>query len=163
MTGFEDNTDTTEAAITAAEAPSSPQPPITDVSTNPPPVVAPLGVIFINMPNVKDKIVADFDMTFDNPDIDTSKPDDGFCPLTVTFENKSKCLFLSDIASFEWDFGDTDSGDDNISDEENPAHTYDSPGIYTVTLLVKGDSGEEAKIQRGIEVHGDLTADFKAE
>jgi len=33
--------------------------------------------------------------------------------------------------AFSWDFGD-----DNTSEEQNPTHTYASPGNYTVTLTV---------------------------
>lgn len=45
--------------------------------------------------------------------------------LTVFFTN------LSDSSNVVWDFGDG-----NTSTEENPTHTYDSPGSYTVTLGV---------------------------
>ena len=38
--------------------------------------------------------------------------------------------------SWYWDFGDTHS-----SDEQNPMHTFTSPGEYTVTLTVTDDSG----------------------
>lgn len=36
-----------------------------------------------------------------------------------------------------WDFGDPDSGDDNLSILQNPSHTYNAPGFYTVTLTVR--------------------------
>lgn len=36
-----------------------------------------------------------------------------------------------------WDFGDPDSGDANISISQNPSHTYNAPGPYTVTLTVR--------------------------
>lgn len=38
--------------------------------------------------------------------------------------------------SFEWDFGDG-----NSSNEENPTHTYSEDGIYTVRLTVTNDCG----------------------
>lgn len=36
-----------------------------------------------------------------------------------------------------WNFGDPDSGDANISISQNPTHTYNAPGFYTVTLTVR--------------------------
>lgn len=43
--------------------------------------------------------------------------------LTVSFNN------LNDRGMWQWDFGDG-----NTSTEMNPTHTYDAPGMYTVTL-----------------------------
>lgn len=37
--------------------------------------------------------------------------------------------------TFMWNFGDGET-----SDEENPQHTYDTPGFYTVTLMIEGQS-----------------------
>lgn len=54
----------------------------------------------------------------------TGSPTSGTAPLTVNFTNTS-----SDATEYLWDFGDG-----NTSLDENPAHTYNSPGIYTVTL-----------------------------
>lgn len=36
-----------------------------------------------------------------------------------------------------WDFGDPDSGVNNLSNLQNPTHTYNAPGFYTVTLTVR--------------------------
>lgn len=53
---------------------------------------------------------------------------------TVTFNNNSTNAF-----DYEWHFGDgtTDNSD-------NPIHTYDSNGIYTVTLKAKGCNGTDS-------------------
>jgi PKD repeat protein len=50
---------------------------------------------------------------------------------TITFTNTSERG-----VSYEWDFGDG-----QISSEENPVHTYDEPGEYSVTLTVTGTEG----------------------
>ncbi|MDD1729364.1 MAG: PKD domain-containing protein [Methanospirillum sp.] len=49
----------------------------------------------------------------------------GAVPLTVQFTNQS----LGDPTAFSWSFGDGQS-----STEQNPVHTYMTPGTYSVTL-----------------------------
>jgi PKD repeat protein len=51
---------------------------------------------------------------------------------TVTFNPK-----VTDVSSYAWDFGD-----DAVSTDPAPTHTYDKSGTYTVSLVVKGDGGE---------------------
>jgi PKD repeat protein len=55
----------------------------------------------------------------------------GKAPLKVQFTDESTGL----PTSWNWDFGDGTS-----STEKNPAHTYNSPGQYTVTLTEKNDT-----------------------
>lgn len=59
-----------------------------------------------------------------------SVPSNYFCvvPATVSFTNNS-----INGTSYLWDFGDGAT-----STVVNPAHTYDTAGIYTVTLIVDG-------------------------
>ena len=59
----------------------------------------------------------------------------GFAPLDVNFTNNS--LFAT---SYSWDFGDGSAA----STEENPVHTYDTPGTYTVTLTATNEMGDSA-------------------
>ncbi|MBN1879637.1 PKD domain-containing protein [bacterium] len=56
-------------------------------------------------------------------------PVSGPVPLVVQFENLSQGYY----ASLEWHFGDG-----TMSSSENPTHTYDSAGDYTVTLIARG-------------------------
>ncbi len=56
----------------------------------------------------------------------------GSAPLAVSFLNKS----WEGSRSFLWDFGDGSTGN-----EINPAHTYVTPGNYSVTLTVSGPGG----------------------
>ncbi|MBR9920040.1 MAG: PKD domain-containing protein [Bacteroidetes bacterium] len=54
----------------------------------------------------------------------------GCSPLTVDFTNAS-----NGEQSWEWNFGDGTSG----STAENPTHTFQDPGNYTVTLVVSDE------------------------
>ncbi len=61
----------------------------------------------------------------------------GPAPLTVNFADES----LGPISSWEWDFGD----DSQPSYEQNPTHTYQDPGIYTVSLTVTDPQGSDTE------------------
>ncbi|MEI6455575.1 MAG: PKD domain-containing protein, partial [bacterium] len=39
------------------------------------------------------------------------------------------------IIAWNWDFGDPSSGTQNTSTDQNPSHTYNSPGSYSVILI----------------------------
>nr|WP_298999904.1 PKD domain-containing protein [uncultured Allomuricauda sp.] len=54
--------------------------------------------------------------------------------LTVTFRNES----VDNPESYSWDFGDGQT-----SAEENPTHTYEEGGTYTVVLTSGNNSGED--------------------
>lgn len=62
----------------------------------------------------------------------SASPTTGQAPLTVQFLNQS----TGTDDSWLWDFGDTQT-----STLENPAHTYETPGTYTVTLTSSGPGG----------------------
>lgn len=57
----------------------------------------------------------------------TSDVTSGTAPLTVIFADQSYGV----PTSWSWDFGDGDT-----SSSQNPAHTYLTPGTYTVSLTV---------------------------
>ena len=59
-------------------------------------------------------------------------------PATVVFENKS-----TNATSYVWDFGDGSSN----SVDKNPSHTFNSPGTYTIELLVTGQAGTSINTQ----------------
>ncbi len=65
-------------------------------------------------------------------------------PLVIQFTNNS----LNAIDEL-WDFGDGTS-----TNTHNPSHFYSYPGIYTVTLTVKGNGGCSHQMQRQIIVKG---------
>ncbi len=63
----------------------------------------------------------------------TGSPTSGKTPLTVTFRDLS-----TNAATWSWDFGD-----DGSSTDQNPSHTYDTAGTYTVALAVTGRGDAE--------------------
>ncbi|MDW8333467.1 MAG: PKD domain-containing protein, partial [Bacteroidia bacterium] len=57
---------------------------------------------------------------------------DGYVPFSVEFYDRSEPI----PTSWHWDFGDG-----TTSDEQFPVHTYQIPGIYTVTLTISTSTG----------------------
>jgi len=58
----------------------------------------------------------------------------GLAPLLVSFTDQS----LNDPTAWAWDFGDGGS-----STVRNPQHTYETPGVYTVTQTVANAQGDD--------------------
>jgi gliding motility-associated-like protein len=80
----------------------------------------------------------------------------GCQPLVVNFDNRS------DIAQkFYWDFGDGDEDSTTL----NPVHTYNTPGIYEITLTVidSNTCNISDVFRRKVEVIGSSSADFEFE
>ncbi len=83
-----------------------------------------------SVPDTQSKVVADFTGGVTEVEVDT-------------------LIYFSDLSSggierWLWEFGDgaTSTG-------QNPAHSYDAPGTYTVSLTVAGDSWEDTEIKSG--------------
>lgn len=66
----------------------------------------------------------------------TSDTTTGEAPLEVQFN----CQSENNPTSWSWDFGDG-----NTSDEQNPTHTYNEAGTYTVTLEVANEAGSDTE------------------
>ncbi|MGR3219662.1 MAG: PKD domain-containing protein, partial [Candidatus Anammoxibacter sp.] len=62
----------------------------------------------------------------------TGSPVSGGAPLDVQFTDGSQPSLGSSITAWNWDFGDNGA----TSSEQNPAHTYNLPGTFTVSLEV---------------------------
>jgi PKD repeat protein len=45
------------------------------------------------------------------------------------------------ITQWSWNFGDPASGPNNLSNQQNPLHMYQSPGTYTVTMRIMSTNG----------------------
>jgi hypothetical protein len=54
---------------------------------------------------------------------------------SVQFTDHST-LYSTNATLYNWDFGNGQS-----STEQNPTHTYTTPGVYTVTLIASNDAG----------------------
>lgn len=65
-------------------------------------------------------------------------PETGTCE--VTFNNLS-----SNADSWEWDFGDPESGASNYSSEMNPVHVFSEEATYNVTLTAINNTCEPAE------------------
>jgi PKD repeat protein len=85
----------------------------------------------------------------------TSNLTNGSAPLSVQFTDKS----TGSPTAWKWDFGDV-----TASTEQNPKHTYSSPGNYTVSLTVTYASGDTktATKEDYINVNTQLKASFTA-
>ena len=77
---------------------------------------------------VPDAPVADF----------TGTPTSGYRPLTVKFTD----LSTNSPTSWSWDFGDGDSTNATV---QNPIHTYNSAGTYTVELTATNGGGSDSE------------------
>ena len=79
-------------------------------------------------------------------------PISGAAPLTVGFQDFSTNI----VTQWTWSFGDGGS-----SKEENPAHSYASPGTYTVSLTATGPGGSDTETKPGhIVVYAPPVAGF---
>lgn len=67
------------------------------------------------------------------------------------------------VSSWDWNFGDPGSGTGNSSSLQNPSHTYNAAGTYTVTLLVSNTGGCTDTITKPVVIYTLPTVDFTIE
>ncbi|QXP52983.1 PKD domain-containing protein [Cellulophaga sp. HaHa_2_1] len=72
--------------------------------------------------------------------------DNTAAPEDVLFTGVSSTDSDGEIIQYQWNFGDLASGTDNdyigyTSVESNVLHTFNSPGMYTITLIVTDNDG----------------------
>jgi PKD repeat protein len=88
----------------------------------------------------------------------SASPTSGNAPLTVNFTDSS----TENPTSWSWDFGDGAG----TSTDQNPSYTYNTSGVYTVTLTATNAYGSDEEIKEDyINVNapsaGPLVADFE--
>jgi len=94
---------------------------------------------FIINTAVQPSIVADF----------FADPLEGTLPLVVNFSNES----FGEIIGYIWDFGDG-----TTSTEQSPQHTYETQGIYTVSLTVFNFNVQNKKTRESYINAGNVTS-----
>ncbi|MAQ69648.1 MAG: hypothetical protein CMD23_00955, partial [Flavobacteriales bacterium] len=67
--------------------------------------------------------------------------------LSNTPTNFTDLSIDSNISSWEWDFGDG-----NSSNEQNPSYLYTEPGSYYITLSITDEYGCEDEIKKEIQI-----------
>lgn len=82
-----------------------------------------------------------------------------FFETIVTIENfcesDSTSFTIDDTAniqSVQWNFGDPNSGSNNLSSAIDPTHVFSSPGIYTVTMNVNYLNGSSRGFTEFVEI-----------
>ncbi|MCC5789963.1 MAG: PKD domain-containing protein [Opitutales bacterium] len=77
----------------------------------------------------------------------TFSPNGGNAPRTITFDASGSSDPEGQPLTFSWDFGDG-----GTATGVNPAHTFNEPGNYLVTLTVTDAQGAENQAVRGISI-----------
>ena len=77
-------------------------------------------------------------------------------PIEIEFTDTSQ----GEITHWSWDFGDG-----GTSTAQNPSHTYDTDGAYTVSLTVSNESGGDTEVKTGyitlLDEYPDVTACYQ--
>ncbi len=72
-------------------------------------------------------------------------------PNTLTEHFHSTSTSNHDIISYQWNFGDGNTGDGS-----NPYHTYAQPGVYNVCLIITDNAGCVSDICHEVVVEGNV-------
>jgi len=76
----------------------------------------------------------------------------------VQFNNETSGKYAVD--TWSWNFGDPDSGPDNVSDEENPSHFYPNAGIWNVSLSAETIDGCVSNLSQNMTFSDQPLVDF---
>jgi len=83
------------------------------------------------------------------------------CPgLPVQFTDVSEKMPFATITGYAWDFDDPASGPLNVSTDQHPAHVYQLPGTYSVSLTITEASGCAVSISHDVTIFDPPTVDF---
>ncbi|MBN2096492.1 PKD domain-containing protein [Candidatus Peregrinibacteria bacterium] len=72
----------------------------------------------------------------------------GVIPLQIRFDGGKSESVKGTIVNYEWDFGDGSQ----VQVGRSVSHIYNEAGTYTVTLMVREDSGKEAETSEEVTV-----------
>lgn len=75
--------------------------------------------------------------------------------VSIQFTDSSSSSQLSTLVTWKWNFGDTDT-----AATQNPIHTYDTAGTYTVQLITIDDNGCTDSTQRTIQIYPTPVVNF---
>jgi PKD repeat protein len=105
------------------------------------------------------EVKGSFISTGEGPTVDFAATPTSCCaPLTVYFTDTSTAGDNT-INAWRWAFGDGDN-----STAQNPNHTYNAPGVYTVTLTVSDTSGCSIGLSKSSYITvNQAVADFDAD
>ncbi|MEW6470418.1 MAG: PKD domain-containing protein [Bacteroidota bacterium] len=80
---------------------------------------------------------------------------------TTVFTDQST-ISGGSITQWNWNFGDPNSGPNNISTLQNPSHTFTAAGNYSVILTVTSNNGCQSTITLPVTVYPNPVAAFTA-
>ena len=80
---------------------------------------------------------------------------------TTTFNNPS-FITTGNITNWAWNFGDPNSGPNNLSGSQSPTHIFTAGGTFYVILTATSDSGCQSNVTLPVIVHPLPTASFVA-
>jgi gliding motility-associated-like protein len=78
----------------------------------------------------------------------------------ASFTDASTQFPGNNITTRAWNFGDPASGVNNTSTQTNPNHTFNTPGLYNVRLIIQSQNGCPDTIVQQLNVQFPPTADF---
>jgi len=76
----------------------------------------------------------------------------------VQFDNTSSGKYA--VANWSWNFGDPESGSENVSSNENPVHSYPRPGTYSVFLSAQTYDGCVSSHAQNVDFSDQPLVDF---
>jgi len=76
----------------------------------------------------------------------------------VQYDNTSSGKYAVD--NWSWNFGDPESGSENVSSDENPAHSYPRPGTYSVFLSAETHDGCVSSHAQNVDFSDQPLVDF---
>jgi hypothetical protein len=76
----------------------------------------------------------------------------------VQFDNLTNGKYA--VATWSWNFGDPDSGPDNVSSEESPDHLYPRPGTWNVSLSAETLDGCQTNQAQNVTFSDQPLVDF---